>query len=558
MDKDKKLPWSASYPPDQKISLSYPKQPLTAFLDYTAEHFPDRTALVFMGKKMNYAALKDAADSLASGLAGLGVKKGDRVAVLLPNCPQFVIAFFAILRLGAVVVPLNHLSVERELAEQLRSVSCRVIICQDARFSRLSSIHASLGVETCIITGLHEFMSPLGAFFYRRRLRRQGREPGPVTGCIRFADLLMPGGSPPAVAVDSDRDLAVLQFTGGTTGTPKAAMLTHYNLGVNAIQLREWFARRPEIREVLLGVLPLSHIFGLTAVMNLAVALGAAMVLLPRFDPGEALAAIERHRVTMFPGVPTMFAGISSYRHLKRYRLGSLRFCISGAAALAPDLASRFEQVTGLPLLEGYGLTEASPVTHCNPPENPRKGSVGLALPDTRCRIVDLETGERELPLGVAGELIIRGPQVMAGYWDRPDETATALRNGWLYTGDIARLDPEGFTYIVDRKKDLIIDGGYNIYPEEIEKVLLEMPQVADVAVVGLPDQIRGEKIKAYIVPAEGVHLTREEILEHCRQRLAAYKVPRMIEFRRSLPKTMIGKTLRRMLVEEEKNRPVF
>jgi len=556
---DNKFPWLAVYPQDIKANLEYPQQPLTTFLDRAAAQYPDQAALVFMGRKITYSELKTAADNMAGGLATLGVGKGDRVAILLPNCPQFIISYFAILRLGAVVVPLNHLSVERELAEHLRLVSCRVIICQDARFSKLSAIYRSLGVENCIVTGLQEFMFPLAAFLYRRRQRRLGRETGVRSDCIRFADVLAGNKKPSATKIDPVKDVAVLQFTGGTTGTAKAAMLTHYNLTVNAIQVKEWLLGRREGRETVLGVLPLSHIFGLTAVMNLGVLLGAAIILQPRFDPQEALMSIQHQRVTLFPGVPTMFAAIASYPHLKQSALASLHICISGAAALSPKLAAHFEAVTGLPLLEGYGLTEASPVTHCTLPDGPRKpGSVGVALPDTECRVVDLETGERELPLGIPGELTIRGPQVMSGYWNRPDETVATLRGGWLHTGDIARLDREGFTYIVDRKKDMIIDGGYNIYPDEIEKVLHELPQVADVAVVGLPDKIRGEKIKAYIILAEGASLTREEILAHCRERLAAYKVPRMIEFRRSLPKTMAGKTMRRMLIEEERNRPEF
>jgi long-chain acyl-CoA synthetase len=554
---DRKFPWLAVYPQDIRTSLEYPKQPLTAFLDRAAQQFPNQTALAFLGRKMTYRALREASDSMACGLAALGVSKGDRVAVLLPNCPQFVISCFAILRLGAVVVPINHLSVERELAENLRSLSCRAIICQDARFDRLSAVRGSLGIEICVVTGLDEYMPALTAFFYRRRLRRLGREPGVISGCTRFADVLAAGGTPPAVEIDAERDLAALQLTGGTTGTAKAAMLTHYNLAVNALQLKEWFVGGREGRETLLGVLPLSHIFGLTVVMNLGVLLGGTIVLLPRFEPSEALEAIQNYRVTLFPGVPAMFDAVASYPLFEQYSVDSLRICVSGAAALSPDLAASFETTTGVPLLEGYGLTEASPVTHCNLGQGPRKrGSVGVPLPDTECKIVDLESGEREMPAGVAGELIIRGPQVMSGYWDRPEETAATLRGGWLYTGDIARLDGEGFTYIVDRKKDIIIDGGYNIYPDEIEKVLLELPQVVDVAVVGLPDKMRGEKIKAYIVLAKDASLTGEEILAHCRQRLAAYKVPRMLQFRRDLPKTITGKTLRRMLVEEEKNRP--
>lgn len=554
--------WLENYPDDIRPCLEYPEQPLTAFLDNAAARFPNQVATVFLGRKMTYSMLADSVDRLASALAVLGVKKGDRVALLLPNCPQFIISYFAVLRLGAVVVPVNPLSVERELSEQLQTTDCHVIICQDTRFEKISSIRSEAGLDTCIITGLQDYMPFLSSFYFKKEQRRRGKFLGIPAGrgIVSFMDLLSAKNPViPKVEINPKEDLAVLQYTGGATGTPKAAMLTHYNLMVNALQVREWFTGYGEGKEIFLGTLPFSHIFGLTVALNFAVNLAATIVLLPKYDAESALLSVQQYGVTFFPGVPSMFVAINSFRYARQYNLSSLRACISGAAALSPEVAKVFEQITGASLVEGYGLTEASPVTHCNLLFGRRKlGSVGIPLPDTECRIVDLETGEREMPVGIAGELVIRGPQVMKGYLNMQQETEDTLRNGWLHTGDIARLDKLGFTYIVDRKKDMIIDGGYNIYPDEIESVLLEMPAVSDVAVVGLPDRYRGEKIKAYIVLREGEMLTKVEVSTYCKERLAAYKIPKLIEFRRELPKDMAGKTLRRMLIEEEKNRPVF
>jgi long-chain acyl-CoA synthetase len=560
----KTFSWLEMYPDEVRPHLDYPELPLTAFLDHAAAGFPKRVATVFFGRKITYTDLAAAANRLASALSSLGVVKGDRVALLLPNCPQFILSYYAVLRLGAVVVPLNPLSVERELVGQLQNVGCRVIICQDTRFDRIDTIREEAGLETCIITGLQDYMSFLPSLLFRREQRRRGKTvdiPSSGENIFRFADLM---SSPnhaalPKVELNPKQDVAVLQYTGGTTGTPKAAMLTHYNLVVNTLQLREWFSGCREGEEVILGTLPLSHIFGLTVALNLAVNLAATIILLPRYEAEKALSYTQKYGVTYFPGVPAMFMAINAYPFVRQYNLSSLRACISGAAALSPEVGDLFEQITGSSLVEGYGLTEASPVTHCNLfSGKKRTGSVGVPLPDTECRIVDLETGEREMPVGMAGELVIRGPQVMKGYWGMPEETAGTLRGGWLYTGDIARLDKRGFTYIVDRKKDMIIDGGYNIYPDEIESVLLELSEIADVAVVGLPDRYRGEKIKAYIVLREGQMLSKEQIISHCKERLAAYKVPKLVEFHRDLPKTVDGKTLRRMLIEQEKNRPSF
>ena len=558
---DLSFSWLSAYPDGVRPNLEYPHKPLTCFLEESAARWPNRVATVFFGKKITYEKLAEQVGRFAAALSELGIGKGDRVALMLPNCPQAVISYYGILRVGAVVVPINPVNVERELIQQLRDVDCHVIVYLDTRHSLIAAVREKAGIEYGIVTGLQEYMPHLAGFNYRYRQQRKGKtftvHPGP--GVIRFHDFLARGtNAVPAVEIEPKEDLAVLQYTGGTTGTPKAAMLTHFNLVANALQIKEWFVGCDEGKEVFLAILPFFHVYGMTAVLNMAVALAATLVIHPRFDPEWILSDIEREQITIFAGTPAMFAAINSHPNTPYRNFSSLRACVSGAAALSPDIARAFEEITGGKLVEGYGLTEASPVTHSNPLVGRRKpGSVGVALPDTECKIVSLDDGDKEMPVGVAGELIIRGPQIMKGYWNRSGETAETLRDGWLFTGDIARLDKSGYTYIVDRKKDMIISGGYNIYPQDIESVILELPQVDDVAVVGIPDHLRGETLKAYVVLKEDEFLNKEKILAHCKERLAAYKIPRLIEFRRDLPKTMVGKTLRRMLIEEEKSRPL-
>lgn len=553
--------WLNSYPSGVRKNLEYPQQSLSVFLDRATSQWPNQVATVFFGKKMTYQQLSEAVERFAASLAMLGIQKGDRVAVMLPNCPQAIISYFAILHLGAVVVPLNPMNVERELVPQLKDVDCRTIIYLDSRHSLIESICAAANIKHAIYAGLQDYMPYIASFNYRYRQYRKGLTLSidQSEGILSFSELIdQANPGIPRAEIDPKEDLAVLQYTGGTTGTLKAAMLTHYNLVANALQIKEWFVGCQEGKEVFLAVLPFFHVYGMTCVMNVALELGAMIVLHPRFHTEQVLKDIERYKVTIFPGTPAMYIAINSDRNIPFRDLSSVRASISGAAALSPEVARVFEEITGGILVEGYGLTEASPVTHSNPLTDHRKpGSVGIPMPDTECKIVDLENGTKEMPVGVAGELVIRGPQVMKGYWNMPEETALTLRDGWLYTGDIARLDKSGYTYIVDRKKDMIISGGYNIYPQDVEAVILELPEVEDVAVVGIPDRYRGETLKAYVILKENASLTKGEILSHCRERLAAYKIPRLLEFRRDLPKNMVGKTLRRMLIEEEKSRPV-
>lgn len=555
------FPWVSAYPEGVRQKLAYPQQPLFLILEETATRWPHQVAIVFFGKKITYRKLAAAVEKFAAALVACGIKKGDRVAVMLPNCPQFIISYYGILRAGAVVVPINPVNVARELIQQLRDVDCQTIIYLDTSHELIQKVREEVGLQQLIVTGLQEYMQFLAAYKYRRHQHQRGvslHVPA-TTGLFRLSDLISQApAKAPEISIDPLEDLAVLQYTGGTTGTPKAAMLTHYNLVANALQLKEWFIGCREGQEIYLATMPFFHVYGMTCGLNVAVALAATLVIHPRFKTERVLADIERYKITIFPGTPAMYVAINSHANTPNCNLSSLRVCVSGAAALTPEVVRMFEEVSGATLLEGYGLTEASPVTHCNPLIGERKArSVGIPLPDTECKIVDLKNGDEELPLGAAGELIVRGPQVMKGYWQRPGDTEEALRDGWLFTGDIARLDKSGYTYIVDRKKDMIISGGYNIYPQNVESVILELPQVEDVAVAGIPDCYRGETLKAYVVLFKDASLSKEELLEHCKQRLAAYNVPRLIEFRRELPKTMDGKILRRVLIEEEKNRPL-
>jgi len=474
------------------------------------------------------------------------VNKGDRVSINLPNIPQFVIAFYGALRLGAIVVQTNPMYTERELKELMNDSGAETIVALDLLYPRVKAIRSETGLKRVILTSARDFLPPLLRALYplkelleHKRVNLKGEDFYSFPGLLRRYR----GQRPPQVELDPENDVALLQYTGGTTGLPKGAMLTHRNLVANAFQTRSWFLRAEEGHERVLAVLPFFHVYGMTVAMNLPVALASAMILLPRFQIDELLKIINKDQPTMFPGAPTIYVAFNNHPQIKKYKVGSINDCISGSAPLPVEVKRRFEELTGGRLVEGYGLSEASPVTHSNPLDGRDiPGSIGLPFPDTEAKIVGPEVGE----------LLIRGPQVMKGYWNRPEETAEALKGGWLHTGDIARMDEQGYFYIVDREKDMIIASGYNVYPREVEEVLYQHPQVAEAAVVGVPDPYRGETVKAFIVPHSGEELDEEEITSFCRKHLAAYKVPRLIEFRDSLPKTAVGKVLKRELRAEE------
>ena len=543
-------PWVSNYEDGVPFSLTYPPVPLPHFLRESAQSFPQNVAVVFAGKKFSYREVQEYVDALAHALVSRGVQKGDRVALLLPNSPPYIIGYYAILNVGAIVVNLNPLSVERELLYLLNHSEARTIIVAEPLLPRITCIAPRSSLRSTLVACLAEWA---GAD------RSSGRKPfagspRKAKGVFSLEALIEKhaGKKAPRTDLHPD-DEALLQYTGAISDGIKGVVLTHRNLVANTLQIASWVVRARKGKEVFLSVLPFFHVYGMAVAMNLPISLASAMILLPRFEVKSTLQAIKRYRPTFLPGVPTMFVALSQEKQAERYNISCLRVCYSGAAPLSLEVLEDFEKLTGTRVTEGYGLAEASPATHCNPIFGKRmRGSVGLPYPDTLARIVDLECGEQVLRPGEVGELCIRGPQVMKGYWKLPEETARVLRGGWLYTGDIARMDEEGYFYILDIKKDMIIAGGFNIYPKDIDQVLAEHPKVAEAIAVGMPDRYRGETVKALVVLKPGQSASEGEILDFCRKNLAKYKVPTEVEFRQGLPRCTSRKILRRILRQEE------
>lgn len=550
-------PWTSHYEPGVPPTLEYPGCSLPDLLSQAAAQFPDRPALRFYGRTIRYRELDHLANRFARALFALGIGQGSVVGIMLPNLPQTVIAYYGGLRTGAVITPINPLYVEAEIEHQVTDSGCEAIVALEQFYPRIKPLLERTCLKRLLVTGVEEYLPWLKRLLYPLKVPRIVPAERAVAGPAVHRLLHVMAAPPvrPNVQVGPD-DLALLQYTGGTTGVPKGVMLTHRNLVSNTWQCRTWMPPLRQGPQVFLGVLPFFHVYGMSACQNLCISVAGSLVLLPRFQVAEVLQAITRERVTVFPGIPSMYAAINSHQHLERYDLTSVRICISGAGPLPLPIQERFEALTDSRLVEGYGLTEASPVTHVNPIRpiggTRRQRSIGLPLPDTDARIVDVETGERDLGIGEVGELAVRGPQVMRGYWKRDEETRQVLREGWLFTGDLARRDADGFFYIEDRKKDMIKSGGENVFPREVEDVLLRHPKVKDAVVVGLPLGLRGELIKAYVVLKEGERASAAELLEHCRKDLARFKVPKRLEFRSELPKSLVGKVLRRVLVAEE------
>ena len=549
-------PWLDNYPPGVPEHVDLLKASLAGLLEDAARDFPHAPALHFEGRTISYAQLASQVRRFSGALAAMGVDRGTKVGLILPNCPQAVVALFGALRLGATVVQNNPLYTEHELGHQLADAGVEVLVCLDLVYDRVKALRPRTAIREVIVTsvldelpGVKRVLAP-----YTRKGKAASASIGKDEPVKRWRDLLGSAPAAPELAeVDADRDLALLQYTGGTTGVSKGVMLTHANLRANVEQVRAWFPDADPGREVMMAVLPFFHVYGLTVCLLLGLRIGAALVLLPRFDLDGVMSAVDKYRPTLLPGVPTMYVAINKAVETGGHDLSSIKACLSGAAPLPLEVAERFERFSGGRLVEGYGLSESSPVAIANPIYGKRKaGTIGMPIPDTLARVADPSQPDRTMPAGEPGELALAGPQVMLGYWNRPDETAQVLQDGWLLTGDMAVMDEEGYFSIVDRKKDLIIAGGYNIYPREVEEVLYEHPKVLEVCVAGVPDSYRGEVVKAFVVLRSGEQATVEEIREFAKTRLAAYKVPRSVEFRDDLPKTLIGKVLRRALVEEE------
>ncbi len=565
-------PWLNHYEEGVPAEVEIPDHPVTQNLINAAEKYPYNPAIIFgnvveplgnmlMDAKMEYRQLLDLTYRFAAALQQLGVKKGDRVAIHMPNCPQFVIAYYATLMVGGIAVPCNPQYVAREMKHQLDDSGAETIVTLSLMYPLIKQVRADTPLKHVIVTNIKEYFPPLLKFLFTVAKEKKEGHYQDLSGDANtywFQDLIAGAPAKPTpVEVDME-DTAVLMYTGGTTGISKGAQLTHRNVQANAVQVRAWFPKLVEGQETILTSLPLYHSYAMTTCMNLGILAGETLLLIP--DPRvliHILKSINKHHPTLYPGVPALYVSLINHPDIGKYDVSSIKACISGAAPLPVEVQQKFQNITGGRLVEGYGLSEATPVTHANPiyGEN-RIGTIGLPFPSTLAKIVDTETGKRDLPPGEVGELAVRGPQVMKGYWQMPTETANVLRDGWLYTGDIARMDEDGYFQIVDRKKDMILGaGGYNIYPREIEEVLYQHPKVKEGAAVGIPIAGKGERVKVYIVLKEGQTATAEEIIEFCRENMAPYKVPKYVEFRDELPKTTVGKILRRVLLEEEKKK---
>ncbi|MDR7000918.1 AMP-binding protein [Neobacillus niacini] len=552
-------PWLKNYPEEIPATLEYSSEPVQQYLINAAENYPDKIAIHFMGKEMTYKKLYEESLVFAGYLQDLGISKGDRIAIMLPNTPQSVMAYYAILMAGGIVVQTNPLYTERELEYQMKDSGAVAIITLDILYPRVSNVQSRTDLKHIFVTAIKDYLPFPKNLVYPYIQKRQYGIVVNVKheGNIHLLKEIVKGQPKELKEFDFnfEEDLALLQYTGGTTGFPKGVMLTHKNLVSNTSMCQAWLYKCKPGEESVLGILPFFHVYGMTAVLILSVMQAQKMILLPKFDVVTTLKTIDKLRPTLFPGAPTIYIGLLNHPDLKKYDLSSIKACISGSAPLPVEVQQKFEDVTGGKLVEGYGLTESSPVTHSNFLwDRPRvKGSIGVPYPDTDATIFSME-GER-LPTGEIGEIAVKGPQVMKGYWNRPEDTEQTLRDGWLLTGDLGYMDDQGYFYVVDRKKDMIIAGGYNIYPREIEEVLYEHPDVQEAVAAGIPDPYRGETVKAYVVLKEGSTVTEDELNQFARKYLAAYKVPRIYEFRNELPKTAVGKILRRTLVEEEKKK---
>ncbi len=562
-------PWLKLYDEGVPHSLHpYPEHPLHEFLVKSARDYPDRPAVIFTDHQLTYRQLNDLTDRLAAALADIGVKKGDRVAIFMPNSPQFPLAFYGILKAGAVATTISPLDAPAQIEHKLAYVGAETILLMSNFYEQFKALQPKTPVKRVIVTHVKDYMPPLLKTLFpllaRVKADLKVHQVRLRDGDIWLQDLLRryTSAQRPQIEVGPD-DIAVLQFTGGTTGVPKAAVELHRILVANTLQIKSWL---PDVRigeEVTLMAIPLFHVYGMIAGMSFSIASAAALVMIPNpRDLDDILSNIEKWRPTIYPGVPTMYNAINNHPKVlaSEVDVTSIRACISGSAPLLQETQERFEALTGASLREGFGMSEAPTATHCNPMlgEN-RKGSIGLPLPDVECRIVSLEDEVTDLPAGEVGELVLHSTNLMQGYWEMPTETTNTLREGpdgkkWLYSGDIAKMDEDGYFYIVDRKKDMVIVSGFNVYPTNVEEVLIQHPKIVEVSVAGISDPHRGETVKAWVVLKPGETATEEEIIEWAKGsgQLAAYERPRLVEFRDELPKSLVGKVLRRQLVEEE------
>lgn len=556
-------PWLAHYEEGVPQNVPLFDRPLFDLLDSAAQRFPQRTALIFQNTRLTYAALQEQAEKFAASLRLMGVNEGDRVAIMLPNLPQTIIAFWGVLKAGAVVVMTNPLYMETEILHHMKDSGAKHIIMLDMLWPKIAPLRSRMQMDKYIITSIADALTfPLNWLYTFKKKREaahstsSGAEnsiPNDDSQIVQWKKLF----AVPRFSMDckhAGAALALIQYTGGTTGLPKGVMLTHQNLGTNARQIIAALKKTPEEKHTFVALLPYFHVYGLTTGLIIPAILAANTLPTPMYVPQDILKLIKKFRPTIFPGAPAVYISLMQQKNFSSYDLRCIELCVSGSAPLSREHFKKFQEITGATIVEGYGLTEASPITHINPVQSSMQklNSIGMPLPGTEARIVDMEGGSLNVGPGKMGELIVRGPQIMQGYLHHPDESASALRNGWLYTGDLATMDEDGYFYIVDRKKDMVIVSGYNVYPREVDEVLLEHPKVLEAVTVGIHDPSRGESLKVFVVVHEGESITRAEIIAWCRSKLAAYKVPRQVEFRTSLPKTAVGKVLRRILRAEE------
>jgi long-chain acyl-CoA synthetase len=562
----KDRPWVEHYDKGVPATIEYPQAPLFHFLDDSARKYPDRACTIFKGAVVTYKEMNDITDHLAAALVDMGVKKGDRVGIFMPNSPQFVMAYYAILKAGGVVVATNPLYTAPEIEHQASDAGIEVMFVMTNFYKTIKAAQPKTKIKKLIVTNLKEALPPLLRVLFTLAKEKKGGfriEGGLAEGEVWMQDLIAKyaSASRPALEIGPD-DTALFQYSGGTTGVSKGAVAMHRNVVANTLQIKSWMTGLEPGKEVVLMAIPLFHVYGMVAGMNFAMANGASMVMVPNArDLKDVLENITKYKASIFPGVPALYNGINNHPDVKagKYNLSSIKACISGSAPLLRETKEQFEKLTGGKVFEGYGLSEAPTATHCNPLNGVNKtGSIGMPLPDVEVKIISLDDGETELGQGEVGEIVIHGPQVMKGYHNMPTETANTLRTlkdgkVWLFTGDIAQMDEDGYFYIVDRKKELIKPGGFQVWPREVEEALAANPKVLEVGVAGIPDPYRGETVKAWIVLKPGESADEAELKAWCKERLAPYKVPTHYEFRSELPKTTVGKILRRELVRQHK-----
>jgi long-chain acyl-CoA synthetase len=551
-------PWQKQYDKGVPFSIDYPPVPLFYFLEEAAKKHPETPCTIFKGARITYKEMNEITDRLAAGLAALGVKKGDRVGIFMPNTPQFVMAYFGILKAGGVVVATNPLYSPREIEHQVNDAGIEIMLVMSNFYRVIKEVQPKTSLRKLIVTNIKETLPPVLAFLFGLTKEKKGGfrvelQPGDVW----MKDLIEQHKPEdrPKVDIGPD-DIALFQYSGGTTGISKGAVALHRNLVACTLMIRYWMTECQDGKEVVLMAIPLFHVYGMVAGMCFAMRAASSMVMIPNpRDLKDVLDNLQKYKATIYPGVPAMYNGLNNHPDVqaKKYDISSIKYCISGSAPLLRETKEKFEALTGGKLVEGYGLSETPTATHCNPllGKNP-PGSIGLPLPDVDCRIVSLDDEVTVMPVGEIGELVIKAPNVMYGYHNMPTETANSLRDGWLYTGDIARMDEEGFFYIVDRKKELIKPGGYQVWPRDVEEVIAMNPKVLEVGVAGIPDPYRGETVKAWVVLKPGEKASQEEIKDWCKDRLAKFKIPTHVEFRDALPRTTVGKLLRRELVRQE------